>query len=105
LYLLQVSANNKTKSTQQQTKPNQPSNQKKKFMAIFGVADLVPWWVGIAGVVDLSPWSMGVAEVADLPPWSVGVIVVGGKSRVARGHPRAFASQHWGWREATPGHS
>ena len=30
-------------------------------MAIFGMQDLVLWWVGVAEVADLSPWRVGTA--------------------------------------------
>jgi hypothetical protein len=63
LNLYQISQPNR--STQQQIEPNQPSYKqpRKFFMAIFGMADLVLWWVGVA---NLSPWRV---VVSDLVQW------------------------------------
>jgi hypothetical protein len=39
------------RTNRQVRQPNQPSKKqpRKFFMAIFGVADQVPWWVGVTG--------------------------------------------------------
>jgi hypothetical protein len=87
---------NLIKSTQQQTKPDQPSNkQPKKFYGHFRSGRSVT----VEGGHRRSRRSRG--GWASPESQIVGVVVVGGRSGVARGHPRAFASHHWGWREAT----
>jgi hypothetical protein len=90
------------------TRPNQPNNKQnqtnlatsnqKKFMAIFGVVDLVLWWVGIAGVPNamVGGHCRSHRSIAMVGGRRCGGWQIWGGSRpplgVAQGHPRAFMS-------------
>ena len=65
-------------------------------MAIFGMADLVLWWVGVTEVVDLLPWRVGVIDAKGVHLRSS---AVGGRGLCHRWHSVELVggSGQWWW--------